>query len=421
MEKETIKRMILDARESLQRRRIIKRDLVVDAEAARRFHKVIAISGPRRAGKTSYLYQLATGIGCAPESVVLVDFSEIILEGFQAADFELLYRAQVEMHPDVTPWFFLDEIQEVPGYEKGLQLLLNRGCPVFITGSSSRMFAQDLASTLRGKVLVYPLYPLSFPEYLRFRDIPVMEALSTREESAIVNALDMYLRWGGFPEIALAESEETRVKLIHSYIDIMLFRDIVERNEATNIPLLKSLLLRLMKSFTKEISVHKWYNDFRSQGMKISKDTLYRYLSYFDDSLFFSFLSHLEKGASSRKKVYMIDNGLCRIIREPTMDWGKLLENRVYWDLKQRFADIRYLRTASWEVYFVAGDTAWQVTHSLGAENAQRELSGLREALKRGPMSRARLIVQELSILVPAQERISIRPYWESIRQDFWE
>ncbi len=96
--------------------------------------------------------------------------------------------------------FFLDELQLVPDFEPGLRFLQNQGVRLFITGSNSRFLEGDLASSLRGKVLVYQLYPLSFPEFLRFRGVEFGPELTSSAEARRTVLMEEYLEWEAFPK-----------------------------------------------------------------------------------------------------------------------------------------------------------------------------------------------------------------------------
>jgi uncharacterized protein len=193
---------------------------------------------------------------------------------------------EVSLDFSLNPVVFLDEIQELSDFSGGLRYLVNRGCRIFITGTNTNVFEGNLPTVLRGKVLVYRLFPLSFPEYLRFAGISFPETMTTKESVQRSLALREFLTWGGFPEVVRADSEELKRSLLDSYLDVMLFRDVVERKGVQNVAVLQRLLTRTLVNFTKDISVHKWYNDFRSQGLRVSKDTLYEYLGYLEEALF---------------------------------------------------------------------------------------------------------------------------------------
>lgn len=379
---ENLKTLIIDNQERLREINIIKRDIVFDISTVLDLRKIITIYGPRRAGKTCFMIQVMKELNLNPEETVFIDFSEIVLTDFSVEDFQLLYTAYCELYPDKTPWFFFDEIQEVNSFEKGLKYLLNRGCRIFITGSSVKLFSKDIASILRGKTLMVKVPTLNFKEYLKFRDIDIPEGISLKKRGKLIHELETFLYWGGFPEIVLSHNSETKRNLIKSYIDIMLFRDIIEKYSIKNSYLVELFFVRLIKSFTKEISMNKCYNDFRSSGLKISKETLFQYLKYFEDSQYIHLIENRTGGATSLKKVFLEDNGLYTPIYSFSPDKGKLLENLLLKDLCRMEKQPFFLRFHGKETDFIVDNTAIQVSHTLTDDNSDRELKGLKNALK---------------------------------------
>lgn len=395
MNKERLRRIILDGQEKIGKIDYIRRDLQVDFSALRTLNKIIAINGPRRAGKTFYIFQLIDNLGLKPEQVVLVDFSEIVLADFRAEDFVGLYSAYAELFPEEEPWFFFDEVQEVPSYESGLVYLLNRNCHTIITGSTAKVFSEELSSALRGKTLNYTIFPLSFAEFLRFKGFEQKETYSTRLQAELNSLLKEYITWGGFPEVVKVDNVETKKNIISTYIDVMLFRDIIERFNVKNIHLVELLFYKLLKSFTKEISVHKWYNDLKSMGIKVSKDSIYQYLSYFERSMFAVYILNYYGGPTSLRKVYFIDNGLYNLINIGGADYGKLLENQVFRDLFNIAPSLRFVKTRKWEVDFITNSSAYQVCFMISKENIKRETAGLKELIDKKVIKEGSIIVLE--------------------------
>ena len=237
---------------------------------------------------------------------------------------------------------------------------------------------------------------------------------SRRELAETNNLVREYLHWGGFPEVVLVDSADLKGNLIRSYIDSMLFRDVIERHAIKNINLVESVFIRLLRSFTKEISVHRWFNDFKSMGLKVSKDTLYQYLRYFEEAHFVFLAENLLKGGRGRKKVYLVDNGLYLRVRGFEQDWGKLLENRVFNDLRRKNDTVRFVKEQSWELDFVAGDTADQVSYELNEQSLRRELEGASHGLKIPSVRRSLIVAQEEVDSVIDARLATVLPYWRA-------
>jgi len=376
-----LKTIILDGQDRVAGYKVIERDIDVDVAAIRSLNKVIAITGPRRAGKTSFMVQLIRKLGISQTEAAFLDFSEIVLFDFTAADFPALYQAYCELYPSSNPWFFLDEIQEVEDFEKGLHYLLNAGAKVFISGSSAKLSSMDLASTLRGKALPIHVYSLNFKEFLRFKKMSVAKHIPSKEMGKRRALFTEFLYWGGFPELVLTESTEMKRALLKSYTDLMLFRDIIERHELKKFHLVEMVYGKLLRSFTKQVSISKWYNDLKSSGQQVSKDTIFQYIGYFEDSQFFSLLENRAGGVTSLKKIYLTDNGLYAPLGSRSPDTGRLFENQIHRDLLREGSPCYFLQKNDNEIDFITGETGYQVCHTLNDDNFDREMKGVCFAL----------------------------------------
>ncbi len=391
MEKEIIRRNILDYKEVLRSRRFVPRDLQIDYAFLRETGKVAAILGPRRAGKSTFLLQIADSHDLEDGARIHIDFSEIVWSEFAGADPEewtRLYEVALSLHRH--PVFLLDEIQEVADFSKGVRTLTNRGCPVFLTGSNAELFHRELSTVLRGKVLTYTLFPLSFAEFLRFRGKTFGASLSTREAADRRDLLLEYLAWGGFPEVVIADTPELKRSLLESYLDVMLFRDVVERHSVQNIQALERVVRKALLGLTKEISVHRWYNELQSEGVRVGKDTLYGYLSNLQEAFFFFVVKNLAAPTGNRK-VYLVDNGLYSRVRNRP-DLGKLLENQVFVDLLRQGCHPHFLRNDDGEIDFITDDWIVQVCLELSDANRRREEQPLADGTTKYPNREAAIV-----------------------------
>lgn len=403
--------------------RVIRRDLVVPLDA----NKVVSIIGPRRAGKTWLLYSLIEqqrkDIGI--RNIVHLNFEDERLT-LDARSLGLILDAYQQLYP-ARPlnqvYFFLDEIQNIPGWEKFVRRLAETISPhVFLSGSSARLLSREIATALRGRALPYTLSPLSFREYLRFKGQEPSDFRSTAGRNRIEAMFSRFLRDGGYPE-TLTMDDSTRTRTLQSYFEIMLYRDIVERYDVRRPHLVKDLARRLLAGNAQVFSVHKYYRDLRSRNVRVTKDALYALTDHFMDALFVVPVAKGDpsaaKQAQSLKKYYVNDTGLLNAcLFMPAENRGALLETFVLLELHKQEKKTVYFSEAH-DCDFLILDKgvvteAIQVCHDLTEDNRRRELAGLQSAMARFGLKRGTLLTyrqkQELQI---GAGRIRILPAWE--------
>ena len=352
--------------------------------------KIVIIVGPRRAGKTFYLYQIMTelgGLGVQRAEMLYLNFEDERLE--LEGDYDQIFDAYRELYPDQDLsrlFLFFDEIQELPNWEKFIRRVSDTiSRHIFITGSNAKLLSKEIATSLRGRGLSFEILPLSFSEYLSFQDLAAKVPVSSKDRARIGHAFETYCLWGGFPEL-VGVDERLKLQTLQEYFHVMLYRDLVERYHISDPSVLKFLIKRLIGSFTKEFSTNKLYNDLKSRGFSIGKESLYRMM----DEIFAIFmLARIEKydptvikREMSNKKAYLYDNGFATAMHYAFADdRGKLLENLVFRHIREKTEDIYFTRNG-WECDFVAfipgqAPQLIQVTERLDQDNLKREVKGL--------------------------------------------
>jgi predicted AAA+ superfamily ATPase len=333
-------------------------------------NKAFAIIGMRRAGKTTFLWQIVQEHllhGMPREYALYFNFEDERLLDLQARDLHLIVETYYQLYPHTRDrervLFLLDEIQRVSGWETFVRRLLDsETVAVFLSGSSARMLAYELGTSMRGRALPVVVFPFSFREYLRhLGEAPdrAFAHLRKAQRSQIQARLRQYLHEGGFPEAVGLEAVDRR-ELLMSYVDGVILRDVVERYQVGNIGVLRRLVRHLLSNPSAVFSVNKFYNDLRSQGVSVSKDTLHTLLGHLEDAFlirtvpFFAY-SQAQQRVHPRK-VYPIDTGFIPFYTAPRpFPVGHALETCVLLELLRRKMEVSYLRTASgYEVDFVA-------------------------------------------------------------------
>jgi len=354
MQKEGLLKYMIDKKERIRNLHILPRNTRFDLSK----NFVISIVGPRRAGKTYSLYDLIVNkLMLEEKDFLFMDFEDAELVDIGFYDVISAVNLHEEYYGQGPKYIFLDEIQNVKDWAKAVRSLFEtKKYFIFVSGSSSKLLSKEIATSLRGRALTYYVLPLSFKEFMGFKNFEVKEMYSTSEENKIKNYLREYLKFGGFPDII--NENKLAEKFFREYIDLVVFKDIIERHKVKNTFIIKFLIKNLLASFSKEFSVHKVFLALKSQGIKVSKKTLYEYITYLEDA-FFSFFhkkfSHSQKSIElSVPKVYVNDTGLVNFsLPKSSENIGRLIENCVFLELKRREKEIYYWKDLSHEVDFV--------------------------------------------------------------------
>ena len=315
--------------------------------------------------------------------------ARLTLHPLRAADLDLIVQAHAELHPDRAgqPRYFLfDEVQNAPGWERFVRRLNDtRAGAVFVTGSSSKLLGKEIATGLRGRCLSYEVFPLSFAEYLDFLGLR-HEPYSAASDARMAAALDDYLKTGGLPEVVLAE-EALRPRILHEYVDLVFYRDLVERHRLSNPVVLRELLRHCLASPASLLQPHRLYQDLRSRGLAVGKDTVYRYLGFMEEAFLIYLLPvaerSLRKQAMQPKKLHVVDWSLGYACSPgPLIDRGRRLENGVFLHHRRAREDLAYLGGPE-EIDLVVGadraeawvNTAWSLSEE---DTWRRESAALR-------------------------------------------
>lgn len=379
-------------------------------------HKAIAVIGMRRTGKTTFLWQILsdrTAKGMPRAGILYFNFDDERLEGLTARDLsgllEIYYRLHPEWRDAARALLLFDEIQVVQGWEGFVRRVLDtENVELFLSGSSARMLSREVATSMRGRAMEALVFPFNFREFLRHKNAEPSRSdrLTKGQISMLHRELDLYLARGGFPE-AQGVSDRDRVELLRGYVDIVILRDVIERHNVRHPIVLRLLTRHLLANAAGNFSVNRFYNDIRSRGLKIAKDTLYEYLEYLEDTFLVHSLS-LVTGSERRRmtnprKVYPVDPGLIPIFdRSGRVQPSKALETAVCVELLRRGADIGYVKTGNgYEVDFLAryldGRTELiQVSAFSRSETTTiREIRALDAAAREYPHARLSIVTLE--------------------------
>lgn len=372
-----------------------KRDIPLPINSGR----IITIPGVRRCGKSSRMENVVNELlasGVKRQRFLWVSFDDERLVQMKSDELDMIIESYREMYPDEDMsqvYVFFDEIQLIDNWEYFVMRLYKHYTKnIYISGSNATMLSSELKSALRGWPEEEETLPLSFREYCEFKGLNTDSWLEEDLAKLRIAFYD-YNTEGGFPEVVLTENHLLKSKILQTYFDTMLLKDLVEHYRLSNIEVLRYFLKRIMSNLSKPTSIRAIHGDIKSRGLKVSKDDLYDWANHACDIFMFiripNYSKSLQKIEASQPKYYCIDNGMRDAVLLPqSNDDGKKLENTVFLQLyRQRLPlDRIFYYQGKGECDFVVQhgteiEKLIQVTWSMkDDETRRREINGLKEA-----------------------------------------
>ncbi|MEA3455790.1 MAG: ATP-binding protein [Campylobacterota bacterium] len=357
-------------------------------------HEILFLKGVRRSGKSTILLNYIRNLreqGIPKENILFVNLEDPRFASSLSLDLlDEIKRAYIYyLNPSAKPYIFLDEVQNIEGFEKWmLKEYELQSSYLFATGSNSKLLSREIGSSLSGRYLDVQVSPLSFKEFLAFNDLSVDKVYTLiSKQGEIERYFESYMLYGGFPKVVLTEDILLKEAELKSYFDSILLRDIVARYKLDNFRILEQMAILLLSSIANSISITKIKN-----RLGVSHDLASRYMEYLENTYMIQsvplFDWSLQKQYVNPKKIYSIDTGLSkRVSFEVGKRIGDMLENIVYLELKRRYSKIYYFKTAQgYEVDFLLKEYE-QITHLVQVSQAiadektkKRELRALVKA-----------------------------------------
>ena len=391
--KEQIKAMLLEQSQAFWQRDIgTERTQLAQIEQAVPSPHAVIISGLRRVGKSTLLAQLAHRLG--QDRFYYINFEDDRFIGFGAEDANDLYQSLAEVFGERKVWI-VDEIQNVPGWEHFVRRFMDMGVKFYITGSNASLLSRELGSRLTGRYVPVELFPFSFTEFLRFRQLvaPDLARLTTLDLAHLQQYLGEYLRVGGLPE----PLKYPDLPLRRTLYDDVLYRDIAARYHIEEVRALKELAFYLMSNLAGLVS----FNKLKEQLRLGSVNTVKNYIEYLENSWLIFTLNvydfSVKRQQIAPKKVYSIDTGLSNDVGFAfSANTGKLLENLIFLALRRKTHEIfYYVSPAGYEVDFYQPETRQLIQVAQNLENAAtraRETRALADALRTLNLSRGLIL-----------------------------
>lgn len=379
-------------------------------ELLRGSNQVITITGPRRAGKSYIMRQMGRLLadkGMKRENILFVNFDD---PRFLSLDNKLLARIydtyREFMSPTGAPYIFLDEIQEISGWEKWVRMMHElKKARLIVSGSNAHLLSRELGTLLTGRHIDLSILPLSFTEFLMFNDVKVETSLDVqREKIRIMGLVRKYMENGSFPEVALSDK---KTEILLNYFDDIVSKDIIRRSRVRKSEAMKALIKFYLSNAGNLMTFSS-----AARHLGITAATVEKFSGYLEDAYLvfqlkrFSF--KVKEQEKSPRKIYAVDTGLCNTVgfrfSENTV---RLAENIVYFALKRRQMLNPRLELFYWkdvhhrEVDFVIKDgldvvELIQVCWNMRDEKTKaRELRSLKKAMRELKCENALIITED--------------------------
>ena len=415
MDKNIAKKLILENQQMVKELSFIRRNVEFEP------HSCYVLVGLRRVGKSYMLYQRIHDLlqqGHSIEEFLYFNFEDDRLTDIQLSDLDLIKQAYEEIF-EHKPIFMLDEIQLVDGWEKFARRLADHKYLVYITGSNAKMLSKEISTTLGGRYIVQNVFPFSFQEFLKSKDIQLEKQWEYLDNAHIKRAFNEYFHFGGLPELVLREEPFKRQWLGNLYNKIY-FGDLISRYNIRNTAGLKVLVRKLAESIKQPQSYNRLANIVSTVAGKVKQETIVDYLEYIKETCMIFSIENIEaklQDKISNKKYYFIDNGILNLfLLDPETS---LLENMVAIYLYETYGEDLYYYNDNIEVDFCLFEhgKAIQVSYSIQDDKTfERESKALLAYSKR-------FDCKELFIITMDEEKeinldgniIQIIPLWKML------
>ena len=406
---------MLDNQKEVEEQEVIPREFSLDG-----FDRYVIV-GIRRAGKSYLLYQRIQQLlkeGHKWDEMLYLNFEDERLEGFSIQDFNMILEAHMEMYGK-RPMLFLDEVQNIAGWEKFARRLADAKYKVIITGSNAKMLSSNIQTTLGGRYIPISVYPYSFKEFLEVSHVAYdrLSILSTEGKAKVVNRMNDYIHNGGFPEGALMKVKRDYLTSVYQKIYL---GDIAARNNVTNVFGLKVMIKKIAESVKQPISFSRIANIISTTGTKLSTTSAVKYMGYLEEAWLINKVTNIASKLADKEgnaKYYFTDNGILNLFLIDAET--SLLENIVAIYLTRKYgredAVFFYNKGIEVDFYIPNDETAIQVSYSLmDDETRMREVKALKALQKVLPCKQLLIITyDEEDNWDLADSNITVIPVWK--------
>ena len=347
------------------------------------------ITGMRRSGKSMILKLISQELlekGISSQNIIYINFESLMFSDL--TEFRALYNHVIEKSQTLIGkvYILLDEIQEVEHWEKAVNsFMVDLDCDIYITGSNANLLSSELATYIAGRYVEIKVYPLSFREYIDFAKIQNPQNILSNEEY-----FEQYLQFGGLPGIHNFSYDKSNIyQYLSDIYSSILLKDVVAKNNIRDVELLERIILYIFDNIGNTFSAKNVSDFLKSQGRKLSRETVYNYLRALESAYIISSVQRYDvKGKAlleTMEKFYLTDLGFrhAKLGYRPN-DIAGYLENIIYLELIRRKYTVNIGKLGTKEIDFIGtleNEKLYiQVTYLLASpETVEREFSPLKK------------------------------------------
>ena len=318
-----------------------------------------------------FILELIENLFYTIDQIVFIDFS--IYKG-EIINPEDIIKSYYSLWNTKKPLLVFDEIQDIENFQKLVLQLYSAWYQIFISGSNSNLLSSELVTQFRWRVYEYFVNPLSFKEILTFNWISLEKRYSTKVSWEIKNIFNEVLKYWSFPELVISKNDIVRTEVLKTYFDILFYKDLVERYKIDNEKAIRFLIKKLILWNTKRLNLIKVFNELKSSGVKIWKNTIYNYFEYLKNIFFIIDVDNLYKKTTN---IYLYNFWFWNLFWFTDNLWQNF-ENFIYLNLKKNYKKIFYKEDIN-EIDFYVEDIGMniQVCYELNESNIDREVKPL--------------------------------------------
>lgn len=344
------------------------------------------ITGVKRSGKTTLLSQIKDLLiiknKIKKENIIEINFESAKYDHLRNADELYRYISHIAENRDEKIYIFIDEIQEVSGWQRIVNSFkVDFHCDIYITGSNSKLLSGELATYLTGRYVQIMVYPFNLSE---LKEMYILHDKFTNDEALFTD----YIKYGGFPQRCYFDDEQAIIIFLKDLYEAIILKDIISRHHIKDVTLLRKVVSFMLDNIANPFSARKIVRTLESYGIKVSLTTLLNYIEYIKESYILYSVSRYDIVGKNllltQEKYYSTDVGIRNVMKSSEkIDVNKLYENIIYLEMLVRGYEVQIGKLGENEIDFICykgkEKIYIQVAYLINDKDIDREFGNLKK------------------------------------------